>query len=101
MKKLDTSTLKELKLHPLFADFPEELKEPKMFMVVEKKIDKIMFSDHTHETVKGFVNCKRCQEKFNKKREYIKSLGFKGVEQYQMWKKIQTIIHNEKDFKLG
>jgi len=100
MEKLDLSKVKKLPNHPLFKDFPKELKDPKCFLKIERKIDAIMYSDHKHNTVKGFVNCKRCQEKFKKKREYILSLGFKGIEQYQMWKRIMTIIHQEKDFVL-
>ena len=100
MNKLDLSKIKDLPHHPLFKDFPEDLKDPVRFLPIEKEIDKIMYSDHKHATVKGFIKCKRCQEKFEKKRTYIKDLGFKGIEQYQMWKKIMLIIHQEKDFVL-
>ena len=102
MEKLDVSTIpKKLKGHPLFKDFPKDLKDPKRFIPIQKKIDQIMHSDHQHVTVKGFVNCKRCQTKFQKKRVYIKELGFKGIEQYQMWVRIMVIINNKKDFLLG
>lgn len=100
MEKLDLNKIKDLPAHPIFKDFPEDLKDPACFLKIEKKIDKIMYSDHKHKTVKGFMNCMRCQEKFQHKRDYINSLGFKGIEQYQMWKKIMGIIHNEKDFVL-
>lgn len=100
MNKLDTTKLKDLKSHPLFKDFPKELKSPKCFIPIQTKIDQIMYSDHKHATVKGFVSCKRCQYKFQKKREYIKSLGFKDMAQFQMWQKIQTIMLQEKDFIL-
>ena len=101
MKKYDVSKIKDLPTHPLFKDFPEELKDPDCFMKIEKKIDSIMHSDHKHKLIKAFVKCKRCQDKVKKKGEYIRSLGFTGVEQFQMWQKIMTILINEKDFKLG
>lgn len=101
MNKYDLSKIKDLPTHPLFKDFPEDLKDPDCFLKIEKKIDKIMYSDHKHNTVKGFVKCKSCQAKFEKKRAYIKELGFKGIEQYQMWKKIMSILLKEKDFILG
>jgi hypothetical protein len=98
--KADLSKIKDLPTHPLFKDFPEKLKDPKCFLKIEKAIDKIMFSDHKHSTVKEFVNCKRCQVKFEKKREYIRDQGFKDIQQYQMWKKIQGIIYKKQDFYL-
>lgn len=100
MEKLDITKIKDLPKHPLFKDFPKDLKDPKCFLKIEKKITKIMHSDHQHSTVKSFTNCERCQEKFQHKRGYIKSLGFKGIEQYQMWQKIMVIINNKKDFVL-
>jgi len=98
--KADLSNIKDLPTHPLFKDFPEDLKDPKCFLKIEKAIDKIMYSDHKHSSVKLFVKCKRCQEKFMKKREYINTLGFKGIEQYQLWKKVMLILNQEKDFIL-
>ncbi len=92
--------MKKVKDHPLFKNFPKELKNPEKFMPIQKEIDKIMYSDHNHKTVKGFVDCKRCQAKFQKKREYIKSLGFTGIEQYQMWQRIMVIIIQDKNFIL-
>lgn|SRR3990167_2871609 len=101
MQKIDPKEASKLPTHPLFKDLPKELKDPKCFMPIERKLTRIMYSDHKHATVKGFVKCKRCQAKFMKKREELKKLGFKGVEQYQGWKRIMTIIHNEKDFVIG
>lgn len=102
MEKLDiTSIPKNLKPNPLFKGISKELKNPKCFMPIERKLARIMYSDHKHDTIKAFTKCSRCQEKFNKKRAEIKKLGFSGVEQYQMWRKIMFIIHNKKDFVLG
>ena len=101
MNKYDVSKIKDLPTHPLFKGFPEELKDPDCFLTIEKKIDRIMRSHHRHKLIKAFVKCKRCQDKVKKKGEYIRGLGFTGVEQYQMWKKIMAILINQKDFTLG
>jgi len=79
---------------------PDELKDPKNFSKIEKKLANIMVSDHKHATIKQFMKCKRCQVKMRKKQETMKELGFKDFEQYQNWRKIMAIISNKQNLAL-
>ncbi len=88
------------KLHPLVADLPDELKDPKCFKKIEKKLHKIMESDHNHKAMITFQKCKECQARFNEKRHQIKKYGFKSYEQYLFWKRIMDIIVFEREFYL-
>ena len=81
---------------PLLEGIPEEFKDPKKYKEIEKKLAKLMISDHEHKTMKAFNKCKRCQAKFHKKRQAILDLGFKSIQQYQQYKKIMLIIINKK-----
>jgi len=57
-------------------------------------------SDHKHRQIATFVKCKRCQDKFKKKRAMINELGFESVNQYQNWKKVMMIVVQKKELIL-
>lgn len=98
MKQITRKT--KLKDHPLFKDFPQKLKNPKCFKDIEHKLAMILYSDHSHPTIKSYVKCKRCQIKLQKRREVLKELGFSGVEQYMMWRKVMDTIINKRALDL-
>jgi len=100
VNKLDLKTVPKLKPNPVFKGLPDNLKDPKTFKKVEKKLINAIFSDHKHATVKAYLKCKRCQDKFKKRQAFIKDLGFTSYEQYTEWKKVMTIIDNKKDFQV-
>lgn len=100
MKKLDLSKVPKLKKNPIFLRFPMKLKDPESFQKVEDELAEIIKSDHTHKSVKDFVACEGCNEKLKKRQEKLKELGFKSYTQYLEWKKIMTIIKEQKSFKL-
>lgn len=99
-KALSMEKLKELSPHPLFESLPESLKDVKEFVATENRLAKMVYSDHTHKTIKAYVRCKSCKEKFNKKKEAIKALGFETTEQYLLWRKVMGIILREEDIQL-
>lgn len=98
--KIKSSELGDLKPMPILKDLPEELKDPKCFELIEKKIWLLMKSDHRHRLMSAFNKCKKCQTKRHKRNEYIKEVGFKNYEQYLKWRKIMVIIRNNEDFQL-
>jgi hypothetical protein len=100
VKKDTLNKIKEAKSNPVFDGLSDELKDPKQFTKIERKIIKTMLSDHTHKTMKQFIKCKRCQIKVQKKTDTIKELGFKDFNQYQNWKKVMGMIINKKNFTL-
>ena len=100
MDKLLEETIGKAKVNPVFKGLPDELKDPKNFKGIESKLAKVMVSDHKHKQINAFNECKRCQEKFLKKRELIKSLGFNSIYQYQSWKKVMGYIINKKNLML-
>jgi hypothetical protein len=97
---IKSSEIGDLKPMPILKDLPEELKDPKCFEKIEKKIWLIMKSDHTHRTISGFNKCKRCRDKREKRNQFIKDTGFKNYEQYMKWRQIMSIIRNKKDFAI-
>lgn len=101
MQKLDLKTVGKLKPHPLFKGLPEELKDPKCFNKIEKKLSGFLKADHVHKNVKEFVTCAWCQEGMKKRQQAMKDYGFKNIQQYFEWKKIMSIIKSKKDFKLN
>ena len=100
MNKFTQEQIGKAKVNPIFKGLSDELKDPKNFKKVEKKIANVMVSDHKHSTIKAFTNCIRCQNKLTKKRETIYKLGFKDINQYQNWKKIMGYIINKKELVL-
>lgn len=101
MKKLDLTTVpQDIKPNPIFNGLPEHLKDPLVFEDIEKKLNKVLISDHKHKTVSEFVKCKRCEAKRHKRNKLIREIGFNSYEQYLVWKKIMNIIINKKSFQL-
>lgn len=100
MKKLSIDEISKPKKDPLFKGFPADMKTVEMYDKVEKALAKCMFSDHKHDNIKQFANCKRCGAKRERRKSLIKEFGFKSTEQYLQWKKIMTIIKNKKDFRV-
>jgi hypothetical protein len=94
--KLDVEAVNKLKVAELMRDIPKKLKNPKCYPEIERKLYRIMYSDHHHPTLKGFTKCKRCQAKHEKKLEAIKEFGFKSVQQYLGWKQIMDVIVNNR-----
>ena len=100
MDKFTQKQIEDAPANPIFEGLSDELKDPKKFKSIEKKIANTMVADHKHRTVKAFVNCKRCQARLKKKQELLKGLGFKDTQQYQMWKKVMSIISNKEEIVL-
>ena len=100
MNKFTQKQIKDAQSHPIFKGLSDDLKDPKKFKSIEKKISNVMVSDHKHRTIKAFIKCKRCQTKLKKKRELLDKLGFKNQEQYQMWRKVMGIISNKEELVL-
>lgn len=100
MRKLTEKEIGQAKVNPVFKGLSNELKDPKNFKKIEKKLANVMVSDHKHRKISAFNKCKRCQAKFHKKREMIKSLGFESIYQYQNWKKVMDIIINKEEIVL-
>lgn len=101
MDKLDLKTVpKNLKPNPIFKGLPDTLKDPKMFDEVEKKLRLATLSDHKHSTVKSYVGCKRCKDKFAKRQAIMKEYGFKDIKQYMEWKRVMSIIKQKRNFQL-
>lgn len=101
MEKLTKKEInKKGKPNPIFKDLPEELKDPKNFKKIEKKLIAVVFSDHKHTSIKTYMKCKRCQDKFQKRHQMIRELGFKDYEQYTLWRKVMTIINNKQSFQV-
>ena len=100
MKKETLNKIKNAKPNPIFERLSDELKDPKNFEKIERKIANTMLSDHKHATIKQFIKCKRCEAKRQKRAKVIKELGFTSPEQYQNWKKVLHKIINKENFQL-
>ncbi len=100
MDKFTQKQIGSAKVNPIFKGLSDDLKDPKKFKSIEKKIANVMVADHKHRTIKAFMKCKRCQVRLKKKQELLKELGFKDPQQYQMWKKVMSIISNKEDLVL-
>lgn len=100
---MDKFTLKQIgkaKVNPIFKGLQDNLKDPKNFKKIEKKLANVMMSDHKHKQISTFIKCKRCQAKLEKKRRAIRELGFKDFEQYQNWKRVMLHIINKRELVL-
>lgn len=101
MPKLDLATVpKNLKPNPLFKGMSSILKDPKNYKKIEKELIKILQSDHKHKTASSYVKCVECQAKREERKQKMKEVGFKSIQQYMEWKKIMTIIINKQSFQL-
>lgn len=84
--------IKKHKLNPLFKGLPSRLKDPKVYLSVEKKLRAILKTDHEHKTMKAYANCEKCQINRMERQKLMKQEGFKSLEQYMEWKKIIGMI---------
>lgn len=100
MEKFTIKQIAKAKVNPVFKGLSDELKDPKNYKRIEKKLFNVMVSDHKHKAIAAFMKCSRCQEKFANKRALIKELGFESTNQYQNWKKIMGIIISKRDLVL-
>ena len=101
MNKLDLSSVpKNIKPSPVLVGLSDELKDPKCFKKIEKKLFDLVKSDHKHKTASAYVKCEECQTKYKKRKRAIRDLGFRDTQQYMEWKKIMTIITNKKNFQI-
>jgi hypothetical protein len=100
MKKLTLKQIGKAKPNPVFEGLDDSLKKPKMYIKVQKTLEKIMHSDHKHRNIQYFMKCKRCQAKVKRRDAMIKELGFKDGIQYQEWKKVMQYIINKKPIYL-
>ena len=97
-------TLKQInksnKPNPIFKGLPESLKDPKIYEETEKKLILILKSDHKHKTASSYTKCKECNAKREERKNLMKKIGFKSIQQYMEWKKIMTIINDKKNFQI-
>jgi len=100
MKKATINKINKLPENPIFEGLSADLKDPKNFDAIERKIANTMLSDHKHANIKQFTKCKRCQAKVRKKTDMIKEMGFKDFIQYQNWKKVMGMIISKQNFQL-
>ena len=66
----------------------------------EKQLIEILKSDHKHKTASSYAKCSECQQKREERKQKMKDIGFKSIQQYMEWKKIHEIIRNKKSFQL-
>lgn len=100
MKKETINKINKALVNPIFEGLSDEVKDPKNFEAIERKIVNTMLSDHKHATIKQFIKCKRCEVKRQKRARVIKEIGFKDAEQYQTWKKVMGMIISKQNFQL-
>lgn len=100
MQKLDLSQVPKLKPNPLFKGLSSDLKDPKNYKKVEKKLQAILKTDHTHKSATSYAKCKACNLKREERQKVMKEIGFKSLPQYLEWKKIMVIIINKANFQL-
>lgn len=101
MQKLDLSQIpNNIKPNPIFKGLSSDLKDPKAFKKIEKKLQSILKADHKHKTASSYAKCEECNKNREERKKTMKDLGFKSIQQYMEWKKIMTIIINKKDFQV-
>lgn len=101
MNKLDLKNVpKNLKPNPIFKGLSSDLKDVKNYESVESKLQEILKSDHKHKTALSYSKCEECMSKREKRKQLMKDVGFKSLQQYMEWKKIMNIIINKKSFQL-
>lgn len=98
--KLTQKEIAKAKPNPIFKGLPAKLKDVSIFISTERQLLRTLKSTHKHKSVKAYANCEKCQAKRTKRLELMKELGFKSFEQYQEWRKVMSIIHNQKDFQI-
>jgi hypothetical protein len=86
--------------NPIFEGLSEALKDTSCYAGIEKRIAAIMYSDHPHKTLKGFVRCKRCLPKMQKRQDALKEIGFASYPQYLEWRRVMSIIIGQQNIQL-
>lgn len=76
-------------------NIPEELKDAKVFMKLEKRLQKILKADHGHRSITTWKKCSKCQGSVGKYQEEIRKLGFTS-ETWMQYKKIMNVIISHK-----
>lgn len=99
--KIPLPKLGKHKLHPVFKDLPEALKDTACFADIEKRLANAMHSDHKHATLKGFMRCKRCIAKMGKRQAIMNEVGFKSIEQYLEWKRVMSLLIGRQQIQLS
>lgn len=99
--KLSLKQIAKAKPNPIFNTLPERLKDSSTYAPIETRVNKAMFSDHQHKTVKGMVGCKRCIAKLNRKQAILREEGFTSFSQYLEWKRVCSIIIGQQDIQLS
>ncbi len=89
--------IKDLPSNQALENIPDEFKSMEGFEELEKKLGRIMFSDHKHAKVSSFIKCKRCGEKITKRRTELVKLGFKDYSQYLTYKKVMNLIKQKNE----
>lgn len=89
-----TDLPKKFKQHPLLKGIPDDLKDLKKYMEIEKKLVSIMLSSHKHKAPSAFVKCPDCSKQFQERKDYISSLGFKDYSQFMLYRRVMNIISN-------
>ena len=97
MKK---SKLAEYTPDPLFADLPEQLKDPANYENVANKILKAGEAGHEHKHIIVWKRCKNCQQKFLERRAMVKKVGFSSYEQFLKWRRVMDIMINKREIRL-
>ncbi len=100
MKKLDIKQVPKLRPDPLFKDMPRQLKDPKNFVAIEKRLIKILRTKHKHKTAKAYVACVLCNSQRLERQKMMREEGFTSIQQYLGWKRIMTIINDKKSFQV-
>lgn len=79
--------------HPLVADLPPHLKDPKNYKKVMSALYEAGASKCDHSEVLEWSQCSKCQLKQHERAEMMRKLGFTSGAQFLAWRKIhETII---------
>lgn len=88
-----------MKKNRLLKGMSSKLKDPKSFKLIEKKLAKILKSNHKHATIKSYATCAWCNEKRQEREKAIEGYGFKSFAQYMEWKKIHGLMSQVRDLQ--
>lgn len=88
-----------MKKEDILKDLPKKLKNVRAFDRIEKKLNAVLKTDHSHKTVKEYLTCAWCQAKFQTRQAMMKELGFKSIEQYSRWREVVGIMKKVAQYK--
>lgn len=83
---------KALKPHPLIANLPAHLKDPKNYMKIRKALLDTLASTHSHGEMSEWASCVQCQKQMRDHAEMIRKLGFSSPSQYKAWMKTHEMV---------